>query len=365
MHRMSSFVCALLATAGCGDDIPTIALSSSTDADASSGAASSGGSAAPPTTGPADDTGPEIGCGPSSSSNLAECVDAAAFEEDVRFIADIRVPGNAHWLAVQEMCADRLEMLGFDVILQDYGTGINVLGFRMGTTSPNEVVLVGAHYDHIPECMGADDNATGVGAALEVARILAEVPTERSLGIACWDQEELGLIGSAAFVQIGLGENQSVHTYFNYDMIGITRNEPGSQRVPLGLDAIFPEQYAKVVANEFRGDFITLIADELAATQSEAFVTHAEQLGLPHIEIVLSAVLKLSDPVSDLRRSDHAPFWYADIPAVFLTDTAELRHDNYHCIGAPDTPDDLDFPFAAKVVAASVGAVADTLVLSE
>ncbi len=369
MRRVSLSVCALLATAGCGDDIPTILPGSSTSTDAPTASGTTADAPSPDGSGndngSGSDGGPAVGCGPSSSSNLADCVDAAAYEQDVRFIADIRVPGDSHWLAVQEMCADRLEMLGYDLILQDYGTGINVLGFRMGTTAPNEVVLVGAHYDHIPDCMGADDNATGVAASLEVARILADAPTQRSLGIACWDQEELGLIGSTAFVQIGLGEAQAVHTYFNYDMIGITRNEPNSQQVPLGLDAIFPEQYAKVQANEFRGDFITLIADELAATPSEAFVGHADARGLPHIEIVLSAVLKLSDPVSDLRRSDHAPFWYADIPAVFLTDTAELRHDNYHCIGTEDTPDDLDFAFATKVVAASVGAVADTLVLAE
>lgn len=365
MRRVSLLAWVSLVAIACGDDIPTIAIDTTTGAAASTGAATTAGVTPPGSDGAVDDTGPSAGCSPDSSSTLTECVDATAYEDDVRYIADIRVPGDTHWLAVQEMCADRLEMLGYDLVMQDYGTGTNVLGFRMGTTAPNEIVLVGAHYDHIPNCLGADDNATGVAAALEVARILADVPTERSLGIACWDQEELGLIGSTAFVEIGLGPDQAVHTYFNYDMIGITRHDPNTQQIPLGLDAIFPEQYAELVANDLRGDFITLISDELAAEQTAAFEMHADARGLPNIAIVLSAALKLSAPVSDLRRSDHAPFWYADIPALFLTDTAELRHANYHCIGAEDSPDDLDYAFAAHVTAASVGAIADTLVLSE
>jgi hypothetical protein len=364
MRRLTLLLSCSLAGLGCGDDIPSVLPTTSTEAAASGSDTTSADAAVPASDGVVDDTGAPVGCGPSSPANLADCVDAAAYEEDVRFVADIRVPGDTHWLAVQEMCADRLEMLGYDLVLQDYGTGVNVLGFRPGTTRPNDIVLVGAHYDHIPGCLGADDNATGVGAVLEVARVLADVPTEQSLGIACWDQEELGLLGSTAFVTIGLGAGQAVTTYFNYDMIGITRHDPDTQAIPLGLDAIFPAQYAEIEANEFRGDFVTLIADDLAAAPVAAFEAHADARGLPNIAIVLSAALKLSDPVADLRRSDHAPFWFTDVPALFFTDTAELRHPNYHCIGAPDTPDALDFPFAADVVAASVGAIADTLVLA-
>src|SRR5690606_6446465 len=101
---------------------------------------------------------------------------------------------------VQDLCADRLTELGYEVTLHNYGSGVNVIGRRPGATAPDEIVMVGAHYDHIDDCRGADDNASGVAAALEIARVLATVETQRTTMIACWDQEELGLIGSEAFV---------------------------------------------------------------------------------------------------------------------------------------------------------------------
>jgi hypothetical protein len=115
-----------------------------------------GGSAEPEPTG-AD------ACATGSASALARCVDAAAIARDITFIAEVRAPDTPHWLAVQELCADRLTMLGFTVEMHAYSTGINVIGRLPGTQAPDEVVLVGAHYDHIPGCLGADDNATGVG----------------------------------------------------------------------------------------------------------------------------------------------------------------------------------------------------------
>jgi hypothetical protein len=314
---------------------------------------------------PGDSTGepPATTCGDASSSALAACVDPAAIADDIGFIADIRTPGSTHWLAVQELCADRLEQLGYAVELHEYATGINVIGRRTGARSPGEVVLVGAHYDHIPECLGADDNASGVAGALEVARVLAEVPIDRTLAIACWDEEELGLVGSQAWVAGGMAAGESVAVYLNYDMIGYRSDAPGSQQIPLGFDLFFPDQYAQVQNNEFRGDFIVAIADELATEPLAAYVAHAGDLGLPTISAALDAKAKNSDLLSDLRRSDHASFWAEDLPAIFFTDSGELRNAGYHCFGAEDTVDTLDMQFAAQVVAATVGAAADTLEL--
>lgn len=303
-------------------------------------------------------------CGAESPHSLARCADQAALEADIRFIADIRPPETVHWLAVQELCADRLTMLGFEVELHEYGTGTNVIGRRPGAVDPDALVMVGAHYDHIPDCQGADDNASGVGGVLEVARVLADVPTERTLAIACWDQEEVGLLGSLSWLASGVRPDERVVAYFNYDMIGIRRTDPGTQQIPPGLDLAFPDQYAAVEANEFRGDFIVLVADDLAIEAASAFEVHAAELGLSNVVLILDGAAKNSPLFSDLRRSDHAGFWLRDLPALFFTDTAELRHDSYHCMGTPDTADALDFPFATGVVGATIGAAAQTLLLT-
>lgn len=310
----------------------------------------------------ADSTGSTDACDPSTATSLARCVDAEAIADDVAFIADIRTPGTPHWLAVQELCIDRLTMLGFTVELHEYETGTNVVGRLPGTETAGEVVLVGAHYDHIPECLGADDNATGIAGALEVARVLATVDARpRTLAVACWDEEELGLVGSSAWVEAGQAAGETVVAYLNYDMIGYASDEPDTQGIPTGFDAVFPEQYGAVQDNGFRGDFILMVADDLALTPATAFEAHAAAAGLPTITAILDAASKNSDLFSDLRRSDHAPFWGADIPAIFFTDTGEFRNAAYHCMGGEDTVESLDFDFTARVVAATVGAAAETL----
>jgi Zn-dependent M28 family amino/carboxypeptidase len=204
-----------------------------------------------------------------------------------------------------------------------------------------------------------------VAGALELARVLAGAPTRpRTLAIACWDQEEQGLLGSIAWVVSGQVPGEKVVVYFNYDMIGHASDVPGSQMIPAGFDGLFPAQYAQVEANGFRGDFVLVVADELAVAPQGAFEAHAEVLGLPTISAVLDAAQKNSALLTDLRRSDHAPFWAADIPAIFLTDTGELRDASYHCMGGQDSVELLDFGFNARVVAATVGAVAETLGLA-
>lgn len=362
MRRSSILLVVSCTVLACSDEP---APSTSTDA-TGAGPTSSASDTGPATstdasTDGADSTGSTASCGTEDAASLALCVDGDALADDVGFLAEIRTPGSPHWLAVQELCADRLTMLGFDVELHEYETGINVIGRRAGTSAPDEVVLLGAHYDHIPNCLGADDNATGVAGVLEAARVLTMVQTERTLAVACWDEEELGLVGSTAWVDSGQASGETVVAYFNYDMIGVASDEPNSQGIPTGFDGVFPDQYAQVEANEFRGDFILMVADDLALAPKEAYEAHAERVELVPISAVLDAASKNSDIFSDLRRSDHAPFWGADIPAIFLTDTGEFRNAAYHCQGGEDTVASLDFDFSRRVVAATVGAAAETL----
>lgn len=105
----------------------------------------------------------------------------------------------------------------------------NVLGFIPGERT-DEYVIVGAHLDHIgmdetladdPIYNGADDNASGVSAVLQIARAFAasgEKPL-RNVIFAFWDGEEIGLLGSKYFVQTFPAIGQ-IKGYLNFDMIG-------------------------------------------------------------------------------------------------------------------------------------------------
>lgn len=118
----------------------------------------------------------------------------------------------------------------------------NVLGYIKGKKA-DEVVIVGAHYDHVGVKFnntndsiynGADDNASGTSAVLQVAKAFVESgeKPERTIIFALWDGEEKGLLGSSYFVEdhfkylpIPLVEPITIKGYINLDMIG--RNEEG------------------------------------------------------------------------------------------------------------------------------------------
>lgn len=110
----------------------------------------------------------------------------------------------------------------------------NVLGMIKGRKS-DEYVILGAHFDHIGADQtldgdkiynGADDNASGVSAALQIARAFATcgVQPERNIIFAFWDGEEIGLLGSKYFVQT-CAFTDKIHGYLNFDMIG-RNNKP-------------------------------------------------------------------------------------------------------------------------------------------
>jgi len=94
---------------------------------------------------------------------------------------------------------------------------VNVVATKRGTVRPDEIVVVGGHYDSVARSPGANDNASGVAATLEAARVLASIPTPRTVQFVLFAAEELGLYGSAAFAS---DRRQGVVAMINLDMVG-------------------------------------------------------------------------------------------------------------------------------------------------
>jgi hypothetical protein len=356
MRRMIVPVVLLWAAFACKSDGGPSASESSESSASTTSAGSESASESESETGDAPPA-----CPGQTPAELMDCVDTQLYVADLEFVSDERTPGSPHWQAVQDLCADRLTELGYEVTLQSYGTGINVVGLRPGTSLPNEHVIVGGHYDHIPACSGADDNGTGIAATLEIARILADIPTPRSLMITCWDEEELGLIGSAAQAQTALDDGVVITGAFSLDSIGYASSEPDSQVVPDGFNLLFPDEYAELEANQFRGDFLLWVSDDSMGDVGSSLNGFADTLGLPTIGTALTDELKLSPLLADLRRSDHASFWDRDIPAMFFNDTGEFRYPGYHCGDGDDTVDRVTQEFAIEVTKVAVASTAVAL----
>lgn len=336
------------------------------------GCAADAGSPSTASDGPADastedlppSSEPEVEAAPAScpaGEPLIGCVESTRLADDMATMAQPRVAGMPHHLTVQDLCAARLQTLGYTVERHDYGSGTNVLGKLAGTTQPDHQVVLGAHYDSVESCSGADDNASGVAGILEAARILATVEHDRTLVIACWDEEELGMVGSNAWVRRSVATGERTVLSFNLDMIGYYSDEPDSQVLPDELEFAFPEEAQRFVDNGRRADFISLLGNEAATAHVEHLEASAATLGMPTFAIVVPELLLDLEFVADLRRSDHSPFWDEAVPTVMLSDTGELRNALYHCIDGDDALETVDVVRAGHVVGAVVDTAVDAL----
>lgn len=101
----------------------------------------------------------------------------------------------------------------------------NVVGYVKGTSTPDDFMIVSAHFDHLGTFggeiyHGADDNASGTGALLAIAAYLKAHPPNRSIVFAAFDAEELGLRGSEAFIRALPMPREHLLLDINVDMIG-------------------------------------------------------------------------------------------------------------------------------------------------
>jgi Zn-dependent M28 family amino/carboxypeptidase len=106
------------------------------------------------------------------------------------------------------------------VVAPETRTDVNVIAEMPGNNT-NNVVMAGAHLDSVTEGPGINDNGSGSAALLETALMMAKVKPENSLRFAWWGAEELGLVGSTAYVAgLSQAERDRIALYLNYDMVG-------------------------------------------------------------------------------------------------------------------------------------------------
>ncbi len=209
-----------------------------------------------------------------------------------------------------------------------------------------EVVLVGAHYDSVPNCPGADDNGSAVAAMLGCAAACTLGPPGLPVVFVAFNREEEHLLGSGQFVEAFLPQAEfKVKCAHILEMVGYARPEPGSQKLPTGLPIQLPE----------RGDFLGLLANGLSGDALDIAIETARTY-LPDFPVIgLEVELGVERVFPVLARSDHVPFWRQGIPAVMWTDTSEFRNPNYHQV--TDTPETLDYDFLARVTRALTATV--------
>lgn len=295
-------------------------------------------------------------------AEIVATVDSAQLVADLMWLEGVRhrIANPDHLAEVRDSIEQRFHQHNLQVEIQNFAYGnydaANYLGRLPGLLEEEKTYIVDGHFDTVLNSPGADDNGSATIGMLEAMRVLSGYQFSQSIQFIGFDLEEEGLVGSIKYVNEGIKDFQEIEGVFNFEMIGYTCDEPNCQSVPFGFNLLFPDAYSQLEDMEFKGTFINNVANTDSDALMEAFNQYAAQY-VPDLKVVSFAAPGNATIAPDLRRSDHAPFWDAGIPALMLTDGANFRNPNYHTPG--DTLGNIDFAFLTNVVKATVATVAE------
>jgi len=253
---------------------------------------------------------------------------------------NMATPGTLERAAVY--IEEQMRASGYEPVDHTYEVGgvtvRNIVAELPGGDRAAEILVVGAHYDSAVGTPGADDNASGVAALLELARLMrAEKPACTVRFVAFTNEEPPYFwtenMGSLVYAKHCKDRGDRIVGALVLEMMGYYSNEDGSQRYPFPLGMLYPKQ----------GNFIAFVGN----TKSRAFIHASIGSFRKHVEFPSEGI---SAPmlVPRIGSSDHWSFWKQGWPGLMITDTAINRNRNYH--QPTDTPDTLDYDSAARVV---------------
>ncbi len=232
--------------------------------------------------------------------------------------------------------------LGYPINRQEYTVhataAANIEAELAGSGKADEIVLLGAHYDSVLNCPGANDNASGVAALLEIARLMRHSQPARTVRFVFFTNEEPPFfltddMGSRRYASRCRERRENIVAMLALETIGYYSTAKGSQQYPFPFSAFYPDT----------ADFIAFVGNidsrRLVRRAIAAFRRHAafpsEGLAAPGL-------------ITGVAWSDHWSFWQEGYSAIMITDTAFFRYAYYHRVD--DTPEKLDYPRMARVV---------------
>ena len=203
-------------------------------------------------------------------------------------------------------------------------------------------IIIGAHYDVCDQQPGADDNASGIAALLELSRLLALQQTDKwkyRIDLVAYTLEEppafrTKAMGSAVHAQSMLDSNVQVKGMISIEMIGFYRDGKHTQQYPVGL--------LKWIYGS-RGNYITVVKKMKSGKFTRQF-TRRFKRG----DNIITKVFAAPAWLPGIDFSDHLNYWARGWDAFMLTDTSFYRNKNYH--EKSDTPDTLDYSRMSYVV---------------
>jgi hypothetical protein len=243
--------------------------------------------------------------------------------------------------AAESYIRKTLEEAGYVVNLQSFpSSGLTVSNLEAvlpGHGAADEIIVVGAHYDSVAECPGADDNASGVAAMLELARLLAGTTLSRTVRFVAFANEEAPFfygdeMGSKLYAARAQAQGERIEAMLSLETLGYYTDQPGSQRYPFPFSYLYPDT----------GNFVGFVGD-LSSRPLVREAIGAFRASTPFPSEGVAA----PGNIEGVHWSDHWSFWEAGYPAIMVTDTAPFRYPHYH--DETDTPEQLDYSGLARV----------------
>lgn len=214
----------------------------------------------------------------------------------------------------------------------------NLEAVRNGNARQREILLVGAHYNSVVGSPGANDNASGVAALLEISRTFAAIEPAMTVRFVAFVNEEppffmSGHQGSMVYAKASRHRGDDIRLMASLETIGWYSNRPGSQHYPLLFNLFYPD----------RANFIGMVSN----FRSGAAMRRLAQAFRAHSDFPLQTVATFRF-VPGVTWSDHRSFWRHGYRAMMITDTAPYRYPHYHAVD--DTPDKLVYPEFSRVM---------------
>lgn len=236
----------------------------------------------------------------------------------------------------------RFRDLGLAVREEPYRIGekevANIAAELKGMSRPDEIVAIGAHYDSVPGTAGANDNASGVAALLELARMFKETKPDRTLRFVAFVNEEppwfqTEEMGSLVYARRAKERKEKIVAMLSLETIGCYSDLPGSQHYPPPFNLFYPDT----------GNFIAFVGNLASRNLLRRTIgTFRKTTPFP------SEGVAAPEFIAGIGWSDHWSFWQEGYPGVMVTDTAPFRYHHYH--EETDTPEKLDYARMARVV---------------
>jgi hypothetical protein len=249
-----------------------------------------------------------------------------------------------------------LAAVGYQTTRQEYQVGgticSNVEAEITGNDQPEEIVIIGAHYDSVVGTPGANDNGSGVAGLLSLARRFSKRKVGRTLRFVAFVNEEppyfqTDQMGSRVYARRCRERNEQIVAMLSLETIGYYSDDAGSQHYPAPFGLLYPSM----------GNFIGIVGNLKSRSLVRRVVgTFRKNEPFPCEGGALPAL------VPGVGFSDQWSFWQEGYHAAMVTDTAMFRYPYYH--DPRDTVDKVHFDRVARVVRGLDAVIAD-LVRSE